>query len=395
MKNGFKHILNSFFAHRLTQQVKELYSSTLILNFAISMVTIFEPVFIYLLFIDQYGLGQTLQLIMFFYLGVYVIYFFILPLGAKFSRRFGFEHSIALSTVFTSLFYLSLFAASYNLAFIFVAIVTYALWKMFYWPAYHSDFAYFSADGEQGRQISNLLALESLVFIVGPLIGGLILEFSNFSVLFILASILMILSNIPMLITKEKFEPADFSYFKAYGRLFRKENFKKMLSFIGFGEELIAMTIWPIFIYIVVDDFLGLGIMTSVSILVTTLIFLNIGRLTDKGDGQGLLKLGTILYFFGWLFRILTRNIIGVFLVDAYSRLAKQTIMIPLTAMTYKKAHDTSIMKTILFFEMALVLGKIIAIVLAIILLQFFTPGWNVLFILSALMSLLYLLFRP
>ncbi|MEK7072307.1 MAG: hypothetical protein AAB969_01940, partial [Patescibacteria group bacterium] len=151
MKDGLKNILSSFFAHKLTQQVRELYSSTLILNFAISAVTIFEPIFIYLLFIDKYGLSKTLQLVLFFYLGVYLLYFLILPFGAKFARRFGFEHSIAVSTIFTASFYLSLFASSYDISWIFVSIIAYALWKMFYWPAYHSDFAYFSADGEQGR----------------------------------------------------------------------------------------------------------------------------------------------------------------------------------------------------------------------------------------------------
>ncbi|MEK7072515.1 MAG: hypothetical protein AAB969_03005, partial [Patescibacteria group bacterium] len=250
-----------------------------------------------------------------------------------------------------------------------------------------------SADGEQRRQISNLLVLESIVYIIGPLVGGLILQFSNFNVLFVLVSILMILSNIPMLITREQFEPADFSYFRAYRRLFRRENLKKMFSFIGFGEELIVLTIWPIFIYIVVKDFLSLGILTSISILVTTIIFLYIGKVTDNGDSKGLLRFGVTLYFFSWLLRLVTRNILGIFLVDAYSRISKQSISIPMTAITYKKAHDTSIMKTILFFEMSLVLGKIIAIILAIILLQFFTPGWNALFILAAAMSLLYLFF--
>jgi len=393
MKNGFKNVLTSFFARRLTMQVKELYSSTLILNFAISMVTIFEPVFIYLLFIDKYGLSKTLQLVMFFYLGVYVLYFLLLPLGAKFSRRFGFEHSIAVSTVFTALFYFSLFISSYNIYFIFLAIIFYALWKMFYWPAYHSDFALFSVDGEHGRQISNLIVLESMVYIVGPLIGGFILKFSNFNILFIVASILMILSNISMLITKEKFEPADFSYFGAFTRLFKRENLKKLLALVGFGEELIALTIWPIFIYVALKDFLGLGVITSVSIFVTTIIFLYIGKMADKNDGRWLLKFGVILYFFSWLLRLVTRSVLGVFLVDAYSRVSKQAISIPVTAMTYKRAHNTSVMKTILFFEMSLVLGKIITIIATIILLQFFTPGWNSVFILSALMTLLYLFF--
>jgi len=393
IKIAMKRLLTSFFAHRLTRQVKELYSSTLILNFAVSTVTIFEPVFLYLLFIDKYGLTKTLQLVMWFYLGVYIIYFLVLPLGAKFARRFGYEHSIAISTIFTAWFYLSLFGAAQNISFIFASIIIYALWKMFYWPAYHCDFAHFSAQGEQGRQISNLLVLESVIFILGPLFGGLILKFFGFNVLFILAALLMILSNVPMLLTKEKFEPADFSYSRAYRRLFSQANRRKMFSLLGFGEELIVLTIWPIFIYVAVKDFLGLGVITSISVLVTTIVFLYIGRVTDKGDGRWLLKYGVIFYFFSWLLRLIVRGLAGVFLVDVYSRIAKQSVAIPLTAITYKEAQDTSIIKTVLFFEMSLVLGKIIAGALAIILLQFFIPGWNSLFIMSALISLLYLLF--
>lgn len=393
MDNGIKHILASFFAHKLTQQVKELYSATLILNFAISMVTIFEPVFLYLLFIDQYGPSKTLQIIMLFYLGVYLIYFFILPLGAKFARRFGYEHSIAISTVFTALFYVSLFASSVNINFIFLAIILYALWKMLYWPAYHSDFALFSGSGEQGRQISNLLVLESIVLIIGPLFGGILLEYTNFNVLFTVASILMVLSNLPMLITKEKFESVEFSYFEAYRRLFSLENRKRLMALLGFGEELLALTVWPIFIYLTIKDFLGLGVLTSVAIFLTTLVFLYIGRAADQKDGKALMKYGIMFYFFSWLLRLFSRSILGVFILDSYSRIAKQGLAIPMTAITYKNAQDTSVMKTILFFEMSLVLGKILAAVLAIILLQFFVPGWNALFVLSALMTLLYLLF--
>jgi MFS family permease len=393
MPKGFKHILSSFFAHKLTTQVKELYSSTLILNFAIASVAIFEPIFLYLTFLDKYGLSRTLQLIMLFYLGVYTIYFFLMPLGAKFASRFGYETSIAVGTIFTAIFYISLFGVSYDVRLIFVSVVAYALWKVFYWPAYHSDFAHFSVDGEQGRQISNLLALESIVFITGPLIGGFILKFAGFNVLFILAAIIMILSNIPMLLTREKFKPASFSYFDSYKRLFAKKKRKKMFAIFGFGEELLAGTIWPIFIFIVIDDLLGLGILTSVSIFITTMLFLYIGKMTDKGDGRGVLRYGTVLYFFSWVLRLVSRGVIGVFLLDSYSRIAKQSIVIPMTALTYEKAQDTSVMKTVLFFEMSLVLGKITIMLIALVLLQFFVPGWNVMFILAGLTTLLYLLF--
>jgi len=388
-----KNLAASFFAHNLTRQVKELYSSALILNFATSAINIFEPIFLYLVFISRFNLSQTLQMVLVFYLLVYIVYFFVLPLGAKFARRFGYENSIAFSTVFTIIFYASLFQMGNDINFIYSAIVAYAIAKAFYWPAFHSDFARFSVDGEQGRQIGNLTVLLAAVAIIAPLFGGFVLEYFGFSVLFVIVIIVAVISNVPLLVTKEEFKPRPFSYFGAYKRMFGKKNRKKFIAHLGFGEELIALVIWPIFIYVVIEDFLKLGILVSVSIALAVFVYLYIGRITDKADQKAVLKFGVIFSVFGWLARILTRSILGVFFVDSYSRIAKQVIAIPFTAVTYEKAQDTDVMTGVVFFEMSLVVGKILAIVLSLLLLFIFAPGWNAIFILGGLMTLLYLLF--
>lgn len=393
MISKYKLLINSFFAHRLASEVKELYSSVMILDFAISAVNIFEPVFLYLIFIEKYGISTTLKFILAFYFAVYIIYFFCIPLGAKFAKKFGYEHAIATSSIFTILFYWSLFNAAHWPWLIGVAVLMYVAQKTLYWPAYHSDFARHAANGEQGREISNLMVMLSAVYIIGPIVGGLILKFYGFGALFILVAILIVVSNIPMLITKEEFVPSPFSYKDAMRRVFSRENRRKLLAHLGFGEELIYLVIWPVFIYVVVNDFLELGFLTAISIAVTMAVYLFIGRLADKKDRRVMLRFGAIFNFFGWLFRLMARGITGVFLIDSYSRISKQIIVVPFVAQTYEQAQDSSVMNTIVFFEMALVLGKIVAIIGALILLQFFVPGWNVLFILGGVMTLFYLWF--
>ncbi|HLD28470.1 MAG TPA: hypothetical protein VJB67_02560, partial [Patescibacteria group bacterium] len=106
-----------------------------------------------------------------------------------------------------------------------------------------------------------------------------------------------------------------------------------------------------------------------------------------------ILRSGTISYFMTWLLRILARSVMGIFLVDVFSRITKQSIAIPMIATTYENAQDTSVMKTVLFFEMSLVVGKIVAILLSLVLLEIFVPGWNAMFFLAGAMTLLYLLF--
>jgi MFS family permease len=382
------------FSKNLSRQVRELYASTLILDLAVSMVAIFEPVFLYVFFSQTNDLKGTLEMVVIFYLIVYIIDFFLLPVGAKFAKWFGYENSIAFSTLFHIGFYLSLFSANIFYPAIFLAAIFYACSKSFYWPAYHANFARFSSIGEQGRQICNLYALESIIFITGPLIGGLVLQFFDFKVLFVISSILILASSIPMLITREVFEPKSFAYWDSIKKLFKKENRRRFLAHCGYGEEWIAATIWPIFMFIILSNYLGLGSVSAISTFISTVLLLFIGRLTDKTAKVKILRLGVVLYFFSWLFRIITRGYWSVTLVNIYSRLSKNTISVPVIAGLYQNAQSSSVMGSIMFFEMALVLGKIVAMVLAFLILQFVAPGWNSLFILASLFTLLFLFFK-
>jgi len=386
-------LMSSFIPSHIRRQVRELFASSIILNFAMAMVSIFEPIFLYVFFSQRYSLNHSISYILYFYLIVYVAYLFSIPLGAKISKRLGYEYTIALGTIFTAVFYFFLFAVNLSAWYLAPAVIFYIISKMLYWPAYHGNFSKYSVDGEQGREISNLVVFEALVYILGPLIGGMLIQFMGFKALFILSAIIMVLSNVPMILTKEKFIPGDFSYKKSFKRLFAKSNLKKMVALCGYGEELLVLVIWPIFMYIVIDSYLQLGVITAIATFATTALFLYIGKITDKSNPKNILKLGAVLYFFGWLFRIFFRNIWGVFLIDTFSRITKQAIAVPILAQTYFKSRHSSEMEGVIAYEMSLVIGKIIAIVLAIALISVIGVSWNALFVLAGLMSLLYLLF--
>jgi len=75
--------LKSFFATKLSYQVRELYIAASMVSLAAAMVAIFEPIYLY-------KIGFSLEKILLFYLAVYVAYLFSIPLGAKFARRFGY-----------------------------------------------------------------------------------------------------------------------------------------------------------------------------------------------------------------------------------------------------------------------------------------------------------------
>jgi MFS family permease len=386
MKN--KNFLRKLLPQHMTRQLREILVSTILLNLALAMVMIFEPIYLY-------QLGYSLQEIIWFYLLLYAVYFFIMPLGAKFSRYKGYEWGIFWGSFFFAAFYLSLFLIPSMPIFFYIAPLIFAVQKMFYWPAYHAGFAKFSDAREEGREIGTVNGVTSLVYIVGPALAGFIVLDWGYGALFLMASIIFLLSNIPTLITKEIFEAKSFSYVQAYKELFARENRRAFLAYLGFGEEFVVMILWPIFISLIVVNVFDLGLLVAGATFITVLITIYVGRLSDSKSRRLVLTLGSSFYSLAWFIRLFIVNQLGVFFVDTMSRLSKNMVMVPLTTITYERAKEKhGVMSGVIFFEMSLVIGKILAMLIILALLFFIGDEVFVMklaFILAGIMSLLYM----
>lgn len=280
--------------------------------------------------------------------------------------------------------------------------IIFAVQKTFYWPAYHADFARFSGKAEEGREVSAINAATFLVYIIGPALAGFIIKEWGYGALFTMASILFLTSNIFTLITRENFKPSGFSYKHCYKNLFSRANRQSFLAYTGFGEELIVLVVWPVFISIIISDVFNMGVVVTLATLVTTIVTLYIGKLTDRRNKHSILSLGSVIYSLSWFLRIFVTNTFGVFFVDTLSKVGKNVVSVPLTAITYQKAKDLDgddhrqhIMSDVVFFEMSLVIGKLLAIIIIYLSLFIITDqiiAFKVTFILAGAMTLLYML---
>ncbi|MDD5341765.1 MAG: MFS transporter [Patescibacteria group bacterium] len=381
----FNYNPSHFFARRLKRPMRELYLSVAIMDFATAAVTIFEPIYFY-------TIGYSVAKILLFYLGMYALYFAIMPLGAKYANARGYEKSILISTFFLIAFYLCLYALPLVPWLIYFAAAAIALQKMFYWPGYHANFASFSDESEQAREISTLKVINDLVYVLGPLIGGLIITLASFNTLFIVVIVLIMVSNLPFLLTEERVTPKPFSYGDAYKKLIHPKRRRRLFAYMGFGEELVVMVIWPIFIYLIIKSYWKIGSVIALATLVTALVTLFVGRICDKHHKHPVIKLGSILYLISWWLRYLASSTGLIFLADTLSRISKNMIYVPVIAITYLKARRHDIMNRVLFLEMALVVGKVLALISIILVIQFFglSAGFVFAFLLAGAMSLLY-----
>ncbi len=380
--------ITHYFAKHPSHELRELYWSVGIMDFATAAVALFEPIYLY-------TQGYSIKHILLFYAAVYLGYTLLVPVGGRIAARFGFEHSILFSQFAFIAYYLSLFALPYAPWLIWLAPLVFAVQKSLYWPAYHADFATFSVREQRGREVSGYLTLNAVVTIIGPIFGGLVLYAFGFGVLFGIVAALFLASTRPLLKLKEVYDPAPFSYAKYWKLLWKPTHRRSALAYFGFAEELVALVLWPIFTYLAVSTFSELGVLIAIATLITSLGVLLIGKLTDRATSVEVLRFGSVAASVVWILRaLISLTPLRLVWLDAAGRTAKSTVVIPLLAMTYEHGVREDPLAIAVYFEQSLAIGK-----LFVALLLFFLAGvtniWPAAFIVAAASSLLYALLKP
>lgn len=363
--------------------MREFYASSAIMDFGVAIAAIFEPVYLW-------SIGWKLPSIILLFLISYLFYFTIAPLGATFARQKGYEHSIALSTPFLVLYYISLYSIHRNLIFVVLTVVFLALYRTFYWPGARSIMSHYSTNEEGGRTLSGLLSLSLLAVMLGPVIGGIVLQEYGFAVLFILSSVIILLSNVPMLITPEHFEPKAIEYKAAYKRMLKPEHRRKVLAHFGYGEEFISDYIWPVFLVSVVTSYALAGAVMAIAGVLTIIVIIGIGRFIDSHHRHPVLRAGVFMTALSWLSRVAALSPLGLVISQSFYRISRLTVSVSFLSVANQQARDYSASKSSLLYEMSIVVAKIITASLAIACFWIFPDNWLPVFILGALMTLFY-----
>ncbi|MFA5991202.1 MAG: MFS transporter [Candidatus Doudnabacteria bacterium] len=374
--------LPHYFSKNVRREMGQLYASSAISNFALSIITLFEPIFLYTV------LHFSVPKILMFMAVVYAVYIVFIPIGGKFASAYGYRHCIALSVPFQIFYWLALLASTAHPNAAFLAAVVFGLQKSFYWPGFHSVIARYSQNQQVGREFGMAYAINSIAQIGGPLVGGILSQYFGIATAFLLAAVIYCASIVPLLLAKEIFIPKVYE-FKQTLKLYRDYP-KKFLGYMGFGEELLVLTIWPIFIYLVVKDYKDTGLLSAASSFVAAIIALFLGKISDLYTKRVLIKIGAFFSSVFWLGRIFAGTFVTAFTSDALSKGAKETLFIPLSTLTYIRAEATHVVPYAVFFEQSLAIGKLSACLIGALLFSL-TGSFVVLFILAAVYSLLYM----
>ena len=351
-----------YFSHHLNREVEEVYWHAILNGLALSLVFIFEPIYLY-------SLGYSFTQILWFYVQVYVWYSLLISFGAKFASRFGYKRAILISNFFYILYWVVLFSISTQPTFFYLAPLLFAGQKSLFWPAYDAEaaIAMTAAKAQEGREVGVLFSINQLAFIIGPFLGGVLSSYLGFQSLFIAAAALLLISVYPLFKSPEVHSVHRFRFQNLWA-VFR-EHKSNFFGYWGNAEDLMFQSLWPVYMFTVVASFLSIGLITTVATLVGTLLMLYVGKLSDQTDKRKLIRQGSIFYGLTWIFRFLGPGLGGVLAFDALTKAGKDISNVPITVLTFERAGsrgpDHAIAYSV-FFEFSLSIGKIITALLGI-----------------------------
>lgn len=388
MPSNHLHHFWHYFA--FNRELSELYASVAIRNFALGLITIFEPIYIFLFF-DK-SLPQTFL----FFAAMTGGYGLLSPLGAKLISKIGVKHAMLLSIPFLFLYYVGLWQIR-SFFWVFIAVILLRIFYMAaYWPALHMDFARFSDREKRGRELSQLNVISSLAAAVSPLLGGLLIFKYDYPIVFLIVIILLLVSVIPLFFSREVHERYSDSFLGAFREIFQKKHARKILVFAAEAVESGTLVeVWPIFLFVLSISFASLGIITSGALILGLIFIIYLGRLTDRTDRIKLKNLGAILNALTWPILVFIRTPFDAFLAHLFHRFTRATLYVPYGSIFYDWASREDVNRGRFIILREISLNTTRGIYFAFLAVVFsFTPNLAITFPIAAAVSLLFVLFR-
>lgn len=327
-----KHHQQHFWNFLRNKEMNEIYLAYGIDNFAMSLVTIFVPIYLY-------KTGYPVIWILFYY--------FLLPLTAitlaasiaKVVATVGVKRSILLSAFFKVMFFVALRLLPIFPWLFAVLPIFNVLKTQFAALSYHLNFVEHSDRKHRGRQVGALQATALFATLLAPLFGGFIIAWFGFKILFFIAIVLIFISTVPIMLLQHKKVSIEFNAKGIWRDLFKKENTPLFISYGGYAvEEWIGFVVWSIFIFLILKNTEQVGIVNSIVAGLTFLVFYLVGKLADKKDKRHLIRVGNVLYFFGWLGRLFADSFSSVVFIDSYKNITGNILHLPWSAYSYDLA---------------------------------------------------------
>ncbi len=333
--NRLEHLHLSYPLKKLKEGIYSLYLAHSIKGFVASLIGFFIPIFLY-------KTGFSLTEILFFY-GIkefFIILFSILAGGI--GNKLGLKHTMIASLPLFLLYLIGIIFLKYNpsLFYLYTLSIISAFASALYWVPMHSLFARFSSNKKGDSQVGTLMSLQSLSTMIAPLLGGFISLKFGFELLFVLATIILIIPIVILLNSKDIQPHINFSI-KDLTKFFKKhqQHFLSIMldSFSSFAETIL----WPLFVFLILKDTMSVGTVGSLIGVGTILFTMLLSKIIAKHNYFLIVKISSFMLATTWILKFFTTKQFSIFAISLFASLFAIMFSIPIASHTYKIAKNS------------------------------------------------------
>jgi predicted MFS family arabinose efflux permease len=289
-------------------------------------------------------------------------------ISANIIVRYGPKHAITASIPFV-LFYLYLLQS--------LGQHTWPIWFLgviggislgLYWQAYHYDFSKAKKTKSVTKELSSLYIVLSMLGAIAPFAGGVIAERLGMPSLLIISMILLSFGVVALFKTGDRTKPNRKINFKAIDV---KCVWRDWVAYGGLGwDAKISLTVWPVFIYLIVKDYQSVGIVTSLALIITVFVTWWVGRNADNKNREQFIKVGGVASAFVYFAQTLVSNIFHIFGINLVKSLTHSIMLSPIVSEYYLHADEESRSEYVMSMELAtdifgvIILGTLLLLLL-------------------------------
>lgn len=329
------------------KELRYLYWAHTMKSLAASMVAIFVPIYLY-------KLGYGLPGILGYYLLAMLFWGLTQAPAIRFAGRYGFNRSMGLSLLIEG-FWILMLATIPQLHWpLWTVGLAWGLSISFYWPQFRACFTRSMLHRKVGPTVGLSSALLMLALGIAPAIGGAIASWFGISVLYVLTMLCFAAAAWPLLRGgeivdgNEPFHPKQVPWRRAW-RDFVANSGSEV-------DSSVATTAWPLFIYLLVPTYVGVGVLNSVAVVASIIIALYVGYRRSKSQA-GYFKNGVNVMSLTDAIRLITQSAGQVASVNFINGLGQALQVTPFYSRYYQNAEREPLLPYVYGMNIACAIG--------------------------------------
>jgi len=306
-----------------------LYLNTVFRVLAVSLIGVFIPVFIF-------QTTRSWDSLIFYYLVCSLTTIGLVIPVAKLINKIGPDAAIAFGAITQFANLILLIKLQDSQSYLFWAAILSGITTPLHWQSYHLAFSRECTRKKLTSQLAKNAIAGRAASAVAPLAGGIIATIMGFSGLYLVAGVILVVSIIPVFFDQYNQKGSEVSWEKIKTTLQIKKLRPIWFGYFGSGiESAVYAIFWPLFLYFSFNNLEKIGLLSTISILISILVTGYIGKNGHQKEKR-FFNFGLATSLPSWIIRGVFSSFLILTFIDTVYLLTTQFIWIPVGAITYR-----------------------------------------------------------